>query len=1197
MLLKKRIIIIAILLMLLFPAVSYAQVCEVGKIKQALRKALYLYFINEGGSGLTPNEVKDMLIFYLTISTQNSTVDCSALGAYSNKPLFDVISQGENLLDRIPTCTDGTKYGECSKTRPSYCYAGAIYEKCGLCGCPTNSVCGKSGKCEALSQNITCFRDIDCGQNDFIGDYYCTGSYINRNYTNYTCQNPGAVNSRCVAATSSVFLTYCNPTYSQVCAAGKNTCQTTINDSAPTASISVNPATIAQGQFFNVTVVGADDVGLAAIWWWAANSSDSELNKAHWYNCNGAKTCKNSWLVSTNATGTLSLGANSRDTVYPVAGQPHQASEGAGIAYATLTVTSGVSNATSIDMLTVKGRIIDRFSGKPLANIPLQLLKSGYLNIGTFNTNANGEFAITTSTTDITQSANKLIYYALLYGTCYLRDSGISISRYPASGSVADFPNYQANAIYVWANPFDLSKTAKYFAVTGAEVNIGDLPLWPSADISINSDTPVGFNIEYTEEGGSTGNSGYSIGGYLRAVIPLSYNVRVKVFDSAGNNYYSPYINVPLSNGCAPVKLNFFNKQVSWNISTQSNASNASNCFVKIDGIVVKSVYAVDRNDCYSKTSFGSENCKTYAPYFADGVHFLEQYFGAADRVNNEYCTCTNGICVQGNQTNFSVTLHSLAVNGSNLEAVYSKNFGTCVHLLTSTNSITHTQNYFCTQGNYIKTTAPLSGINVAAGQNYKLCHGNNYNICSELKSLANATTTNQITLESPTNLKAGFVDPQNVNKWGKSAQSVDFKYTITANTSSIRLYEKRPGQSIFSTLAEFKDLTIWSPFGCSKYTSAGSWILVLSCGSTNLWSIWRISQPGTVDYDLQPASSYTVGAYEYYVTAVDKFGTEGPPSNIGKVNFLQPLTILSPKGSSSSTPVFQWTVSSGWPSGIWSGPYFIRIAESGSTGTSLWSADWVGISSASGYTYTGPALDPAKTYVAHIFGHWEINSQTERFFSLDTATATFWIGNQTTNQTQFCSETNKLVNFENPPHLSFHLTWNPDLGTQDSYNYNQDEIARNWLRAQGIEITGTPNGIVWGTGISGPVGTTGVIIGDASPSFAENDEGISDNEVLTLRFLNNSAKSVTVTLTSTPSNVSSINNIPTTVIIDAYNSAGNLLTTTSKTFTGVTNGAYTPTTIGVSSANFDIAKITLRATQYPYGGVWLEDINFKVCT
>ncbi|MBW2976610.1 hypothetical protein KY347_04145 [Candidatus Woesearchaeota archaeon] len=112
----------------------------------------------------------------------------------------------------------------------------------------------------------------------------------------------------------------------------------TEQDGPPTVDIDVFPLTVEQGQTFNVTVFGTDDVGLNMIWWWGVNTSDSELNKAHVFGCNGAKTCSYSWLVSTNALGTLTLGANSRDTAYPVPGEPHQASEGDGIAYATVAV-------------------------------------------------------------------------------------------------------------------------------------------------------------------------------------------------------------------------------------------------------------------------------------------------------------------------------------------------------------------------------------------------------------------------------------------------------------------------------------------------------------------------------------------------------------------------------------------------------------------------------------------------------------------------------------------------------------------------------------------------------------------------------------------------------------------------------------------------------------------------------------------
>ncbi|MBI2124627.1 hypothetical protein HYT92_02435 [Candidatus Pacearchaeota archaeon] len=722
MLLKKKIILISVLLILLLSASSYAQVCEVGKIKQALRKALYLHFINEG-SGLTPNEVKDMLVFYLTISAQNSTVDCSALGLNSNKPIFDVLIQGENLLDRIPACADGTKYGECSKLRPSYCYAGAIYEKCGLCGCPTNSVCGKSGKCETLSQNVTCFRDIDCGQSEFVGEYFCWNrDYIARNYINYTCVNPGTTSSGCVKTNSTTVLNYCSPSLNQVCVSGQSICKLTINDSAPTVAISVAPTNVPKGQFFNVTVTGTDDVGLAAIWWWGVSTSDTELNKAHWFSCNGAKVCKNSWLVSTNATDILTLGANSRDTAYPVAGQPHQASEGAGIAYATITVTD--PGTAAVSGLTIKGRLIDKFTLKPVANVAIFLGTSTTGQaLNPIYTNANGEFAVTTNT-NIT-SAKMFPYWP----KCYQQGFFLLEKKFDGSLNVR---------LYL----FDLVREDKSFAVTGSEVkevNLGDVPLWPSVDIAVNSDVAVQMNIEFPEEGRGYGNINYKTSHYLSNIMPLAYNARVQLKDQLGNAYYSPYKTYGLENGCAPVTLAFSSKQFAWS-GAQTNLSNASNCFVKIDGVVVKSVYATDRNDCYSKTSFGSINCKTYAPYFTDGVRFLEQYFGANDRVNNEYCTCTNGVCVQGNQTAQNVTLHSLAVNGSNLEAVYSKNFDTCVHLLTSTSTITHTQNYFCTQGSYIKTTVPLSGFNVAVGQNYKLCHGNNYNVCSALTTLVNVS-------------------------------------------------------------------------------------------------------------------------------------------------------------------------------------------------------------------------------------------------------------------------------------------------------------------------------------------------------------------------------------------------------------------------------------------------------------------------
>lgn len=63
-----------------------------------------------------------------------------------------------------------------------------------------------------------------------------------------------------------------------------------------------------------------------------------------------------------------------------------------------------------------------------------------------------------------------------------------------------------------------------------------------------------------------------------------------------------------------------------------------STCEVKVNGNVIRTVNAVDRNDCYKQTSFGSENCKRYAAYFKPGDNLLEQYFNGTDRVNSDHC-------------------------------------------------------------------------------------------------------------------------------------------------------------------------------------------------------------------------------------------------------------------------------------------------------------------------------------------------------------------------------------------------------------------------------------------------------------------------------------------------------------------------------------------------------------------------------
>ena len=88
-----------------------------------------------------------------------------------------------------------------------------------------------------------------------------------------------------------------------------------------------------------------------------------------------------------------------------------------------------------------------------------------------------------------------------------------------------------------------------------------------------------------------------------------------------------------------------------------------------------------------------------------------------------------------------AVTLHSLKIDGDDFTVVYTKGFVTCVHLLTASFLMVHTQNYYCSQDSQVAVTQSLSNFSVEVGTQLKLCHGNNANICSDLVTVTTTAT------------------------------------------------------------------------------------------------------------------------------------------------------------------------------------------------------------------------------------------------------------------------------------------------------------------------------------------------------------------------------------------------------------------------------------------------------------------------
>lgn len=1098
MLLRKKILILVIILLLALP-ISYAQVCEVGKIKQVLRKILYIYFTEPGSMPLTVNEAKDMLIFYLSISSQNLSVDCSVLGANSNRAIFEVINLGDALPEKIPACADGTKYGECSKFRPAYCYAGALYQKCDLCGCPANSVCGKSKKCEPLAQNITCFNDIDCGQSTFIGDYYCTNNYIAKNYINYTCINSGTTSSRCDASNSTVYLTYCNPNLNQACVNGQSTCKTTINDSAPTVAISVIPTTAAQGQFFNVTVTGTDDIGLAAIWWWATNTTDTELNKAHWYNCNGARVCTYSWLASTNAVGSITLGANSRDTSYPVAGQPHQASEGQGIAYATITVTGAVQNLTGLPDLVV-------------------------INLGAYTG---------TTSTDILISA-------------IILNNGTGPAQNTCDGLYIETLNARGFCGGPALMPGQTKSMSSAFA----------LPV--PGTFKVRADTDYG---QWVNESNENNNVVWST-----ITVTSPYTAE---YSKANTDLTVTDINVqlPTSSSSADVK-----------VTTKNLGSLATGQYwilTKVTHMDTGKITNVQRlapvvqpGGTYT-TSHGSVGIAEYGTYKVEAFVDNSNYIPEFDE-NNNYLAVT---MAYGNVTQANVTtqtnrsLQVLIPNGGeiwyynvtnniyyNSAGVYSLGLqllkGTQVVNSIAPINIAPTTTSFPSYNNrdigyYLNPNIyPVVG----EGSDYKIrlydydnpqtSDESNAPFSLFLNNKSNQTTTNQ----TATNQTSCTDSDGGNNIYVKGTMSVRSCPTCFLVNTNDSCSSGPSGQYVTEGWCS-NGIGYQASYLCANGCFDGA------CAATNQTN-QTTSLPDLIVSNITfVPPNPTASDYIKALVTVKNIGTATAGSSVASLDFHSQ---------------YKYTVTIG-----------INSLASGASYTADMSTvyGWPGNSFSAG-TYMFNATADA------------FNSVSESNKNNNLMTKSLTVSSAAANQTTLTSQC-KVIDFEDDPQVGSDITWNPDYGTEPS------SIAahRDWLGLKGLNITGTPNGFVWSTKKSGDLGMTGVIIGFASPDFSEY-AGLSDNEQLAFHLLNSSPKSVQIGLTASPSTSPSINNVASTVVADAYDAANNLVGSTTKSFTGVTNGIYTPAKINVTASTPSIAKIALRTTQYPYDGIYVEDIT-----
>jgi len=149
---KLKIIFIIAILLLSIHAVA-AQNCETAIIKSALRKALFDYFDNPPSAQMSVEKLRDLLNFYLTIPDQNIIVNCAVQGGETGIKMHSIVNEADRVVTEFPPCVDGTIYGECSDTRPQYCYSGELLDKCSICGCPAGLTCSDNTCIEQQVEN------------------------------------------------------------------------------------------------------------------------------------------------------------------------------------------------------------------------------------------------------------------------------------------------------------------------------------------------------------------------------------------------------------------------------------------------------------------------------------------------------------------------------------------------------------------------------------------------------------------------------------------------------------------------------------------------------------------------------------------------------------------------------------------------------------------------------------------------------------------------------------------------------------------------------------------------------------------------------------------------------------------------------------------------------------------------------------
>jgi|TARA_Y100000031_G_C8229033_1_gene389953 hypothetical protein len=309
------------------------------------------------------------------------------------------------------------------------------------------------------------------------------------------------------------------------------------------------------------------------------------------------------------------------------------------------------STEPGVYSITIKGKLIDQLSGKPVEGAQLmsayEFSPSNVLTDknGNFEFSVNSDFKIKegpeTGKSDIGAQWT-------FFKDCY--DYGyIVLQKNYEVWSSGKLQNTYSMALR--QTVFDEDEKVK--DVSGKKtIDLGSLEIYPNADVSIESDIATSFNVMYkykNREGyNGPGQSGYTTEHYLSSALPLDYDVYIQFEDASGNEYQSSTYRIPSNARCGVISLEYFNGESEWSVLTEVTPTEESGP-VKIE---IPEVVKKENPNTISRLCLGCLKDDTCYPlgyrksgeYCSESKIFTSQL--EADLTCENNFECSSNLCI-----------------------------------------------------------------------------------------------------------------------------------------------------------------------------------------------------------------------------------------------------------------------------------------------------------------------------------------------------------------------------------------------------------------------------------------------------------------------------------------------------------------------------------------------------------------------